>query len=61
MVNLRTHPYISWECSSCGKRRLWRTAWGMQPRLKCGCEWDVEPMEFESAVPLGSAWIQEEA
>jgi hypothetical protein len=54
VINVGTHSHIVWRCDHCGGIRIWKTAWGVQPHLKCGCVEHEFGMEFSSAVPNGA-------
>jgi hypothetical protein len=60
VINVGTHSHIVWKCDMCGNVRIWRTAWGVQPRIKCNCEDFPRDMEFCSAVPNGALAVWDE-
>jgi len=56
IVDAAKFPYMAWMCDVCGKRRLWKTAWGTCPHLKCTCA-NPDDMQLLCKVPAGAAWV----
>ena len=61
-VNVAEYPYLLWFCEACGKKRLWKTAWGIQPHIRCEnspTHMDLD-MDVEFAIPAGALLVQDE-
>jgi len=59
MIISREYSHIVFKCFACSNRRLWPTAWGTKPSLRCR-EHDSDIMEKETLVPNGCLWVEDE-
>jgi len=59
-VDPRVHSHIEYTCCGCGEKRLWKTAWGIHPHLRCRCGFP-DQMDKTDEIPRGCMWIDDES